>query len=376
MSAFTDSWRRRRALIVKEWRQITRDPSSLAIAFLVPMLLLFLFGYGVSLDTERVRIGVVIERQTPESRGAASALGNARYFRTSFYSGRELAQRALDAGEIAGILIIGQDFARKAYADTGARAQLIVDGVDASTGRIIAGYVESALQTRLSARQDEVASDTPGPVDLKPRIWFNPEVRSRNFLVPGLIAIIMTVIGTLLTALVVAREWERGTMEALLVTPVTTADILIGKIVPYFFLGMGGLAMTVIVALTLFQVPLRGSLLYLVTSSSVFMLAALGLGLFISSATKNQFLAGQVSLIAGYLPAFMLSGFLFDIASMPAAIQYLSHIVSARYFVSILQTTFLVGDVPAVLWPNLLGMAVLAAFFLALSFRLNRKKLG
>jgi ABC-2 type transport system permease protein len=215
----------------------------------------------------------------------------------------------------------------------------------------------------------------PVPVTIAERVWFNPALRSRNFLVPGLIAIIMTLIGALLTALVVAREWERGTMEALLATPIRVGEILLGKIVPYFLLGMGGLLLSVAMTIWLFDVPLRGSLVMLMGVSALFLLAALGMGLLISTLARNQFVAGQAAIIVTFLPAFMLSGFIFDIDSMPLIIQAITHLIAARYYVAILQTVFAAGDVWSVIWPNALALAVMAAVFLLLVRRHSSKQL-
>ena len=207
------------------------------------------------------------------------------------------------------------------------------------------------------------------------RVWFNSELRSRNFLVPGLIAIIMTLIGALLTAMVMSREWERGTMEALLVTPLSMSEVILGKLIPYFILGMGGLLLAVSMALFLFDVPLRGSLWVLIAASALFLITALGMGLLISTIARSQFVAGLVALIATFLPAFLLSGFLFDIGSMPSVVQAITHIVAARYYVAILQTVFLAGNVWSIILPNVLGLVVLAAVFLGLTWRKSRKRL-
>jgi len=213
------------------------------------------------------------------------------------------------------------------------------------------------------------------PVDLEYRVWFNPALRSRNFLVPGLIAIIMTLIGALLTALVVAREWERGTMEALLVTPIRVREILLGKIIPYFILGMGGLVLSVAMAIWLFKVPLNGSLWLLMATSALFLMAALGMGLLISTLARNQFVAGQVAIITTYLPAFILSGFIFDINSMPWPIQGVTHLIAARYYVSILQSIFAAGNIWSVIIPNSLALIIMSAVFLLLVKRRTRKSL-
>jgi ABC-2 type transport system permease protein len=235
--------------------------------------------------------------------------------------------------------------------------------------------MDGAWQGWLEQRALEQGRTLDPPVVAEQRVWFNPEVRSRNFLVPGLIAIIMTLIGTLLTALVVAREWERGTMEALMVTPVRIGEILLGKLIPYFVLGMGGMAISTAMAVWVFGVPFRGSFAVLVVVSALFMITALGMGLLISTVARSQFVAGQVAIIAAFLPAFILSGFIFDIASMPPVVRAITHVIPARYFVSSLQTLFLAGTV----WPIVLSdgaaLALMAAIFLGLTRRKSRKSL-
>jgi len=213
------------------------------------------------------------------------------------------------------------------------------------------------------------------PVQMEQRVWFNSELRSRNFLVPGLVALIMTLIGALLTAMVMAREWERGTMEALMVTPLSMSEVIIGKLLPYFVLGMGGLALAVGMALFLFEVPLRGSLWVLFATSALFLVTALGMGLLISTVARSQFVAGQLALITTFLPAFLLSGFIFDIGSMPPVVQLITHIVAARYYIAILQTVFLAGNEWSVIVPNALALAAMATLFLGVTWRKSRKRL-
>jgi ABC-2 type transport system permease protein len=273
------------------------------------------------------------------------------------------------------IVHLRSDFTRQLRQPGGAPVQVIVNGVDANTARLILGYVQGVWQRWLQQQALARGQTLHAPLQIDPRVWFNSELRSRNFLVPGLIAIIMTLIGALLTALVMAREWERGTMEALLVTPVTMAEVLLGKVLPYFVLGTGGMALSVAMGVWLFGVPLRGSLVLLFAASSLFLLAALGMGLLISTVTKNQFVAGQIAIITTFLPAFILSGFIFDIGSMPRVVQGITYLLAARYFVAILQTLFLAGNVWSVLWPNGLALVLLAAFFLGVSRRKLRKRL-
>ena len=366
---------RLRGLIRKEFVQIIRDPSSIAIAFVMPVALLLLFGYGVSLDADDVPIGIVIEQPGSAAAGFASAFEHSAYFVPRRFANMPAARDALQAGRIDGILRLREDFGARVLQGGPAPIQLLLDGVNANTGRIVEGYVQGTWVNWLSQRAELAGREYRPPAGLEQRIWFNAEVRSRNYLVPGLIAVIMTLIGALLTAMIMAREWERGTMEALLVTPVAMREIILGKLLPYFVLGMGGMLLSVAMGLWLFDVPLRGSAAVLFASAALFLLAALGMGLLISVVTRNQFVAGQTAIVATFLPAFMLSGFIFDIGSMPWPIQAITHVIAARYFVAILQTVFLAGDVWSVIVPNALALAALATVFLGLARRRAHKRL-
>ena len=366
---------RLRGLVRKEFYQILRDPSSIAIAFLMPVVLLLIFGYGVSLDADHVPVAIVADQPDADTASFTNAFANTRYFQPLLLPSMREAKAALMAGEVNGIVHLRADFARRLHGSEGAPIQVIVNGVDANTGRIVIGYAQGVWASWLQQLARSRGEDLKLPVQLEQRVWYNSELRSRNFLVPGLIAIIMTLIGALLTALVMAREWERGTMEALMVTPVTIRELLIGKLIPYFILGMGGMGLSVLMALFLFEVPLRGSLLLLAAASSLFLLVALAMGLLISIAAKNQFVAGQVAIIVTFLPAFILSGFIFDIGSMPGVIQALTHVIAARYFVAILQTIFMAGNVWPVILPNALALAVMALILFAVIQRRAHKRL-
>ncbi len=366
---------RLRGLVRKEFLQVIRDPSSIAIAFLMPVILLLLFGYGVSLDAKFVPIAIVIEDPTPEAAAFAAELQGSDYFDAHIAPDFPTAADEMSHGSIKGIVNIRQDFARSLRTGRDAALQVIIDGTDANYGRIVQGYVEGAWGKWLERLAQTAESSVSIPVRIEQRIWFNPEVRSQNFLVPGLIAVLMTLIGALLTAMVMTREWERGTMEALLVTPVRIREIILSKLITYFLLGTGGMIISVAMALWLFHVPLRGSFIILFATSSLFLLTALGMGLLISSATKNQFVAGQIALITTFLPAFLLSGFIFDIASMPLVVQAITHIIAARYFVAILQTVFLAGNVPSIIIPNSLALIVMAVILFALVRKRSTKRL-
>ncbi len=375
MSKRGGSLMRMRGLLKKEYLQIVRDPSALAIAFVLPVVLLLLFGYGVSLDAENVPIAIVVDQSSADTRSFCSTLEHSEYFQPQYIHGMHAAQQAMTERRVNAILHIREDFSDHLRKPGNASIQLIVDGVDANTARLVTGYVQGSYSKWLEHYSSEKGIPLTIPVVVQQRIWFNSNLRSRNFLVPGLIAVIMTLIGALLTALVMAREWERGTMEALMVTPVAMREILFGKIIPYFVLGMGGMALSVGMAVWQFDVPLRGSLWVLFLGTSLFLLTALGMGLLISTVTRIQFVAGQVAIITTFLPAFILSGFIFDIGSMPRAIRILTHIVPARYFVSILQTVFLAGDVWSILLPNAFALLLMAVLFLGLTRFKSRKQL-
>ena len=367
--------RRLTALVRKETYQVIRDPSSILIAFVLPLILLFLFGYGVSLDANRTRIGVAVETMTPLTQDLAASFMASRYFEVRQGHDRREFEEALVVGEVRGIVVIPSTFAGDFAAHNHPQMQVIVDGTDPNTANFVQNYAQGVVATWMRQRASETPKETSG-ISVEQRFWFNPELTSRNFLVPGSIAIVMTLIGTLLTALVVAREWERGTMEAMMATPVTAAELLAGKIIPYFILAMVSMTLCVLVAVFVFGVPFRGSILALYAISAAFLLPALGQGLLISAATKNQFLASQLALLSAFLPAFLLSGFLFEIGSMPTAIQWISAIVPARYLIPSLQTVFLAGDIWPLFLKNIAILLLAGAVFLGLAARSTRKRLG
>jgi ABC-2 type transport system permease protein len=364
-----------RGLIRKEFLQILRDPSAIAIAFFLPVFLLFLFGYGVSLDARRVPLAVVVNQPTAETSIFVGGLQQSPYFQPELFPDVQQARKALLTRQVDGIIWLRSNFSRLILKGDTASIGVIVNGVDANNARIVEGYLQGVWQNWLQQRALNAGRPLLIPVTAKDRIWFNPALRSRDYLVPGLIAVIMTLIGALLTAMVVAREWERGTMEALMATPAQMIEILLGKLIPYFVMGMGGMLLSVALAVWLFTVPLVGSFWVLFLASSLFLLVALGMGLLISSVARNQFVAGQIAIIVTFLPAFILSGFIFDIQSMPSAIQIITHLIAARYFVSILQTLFLAGDVwPILLW-NGLALLLMALFFLGMTLHRSHKRL-
>ncbi len=375
MKAASAKRMRLRGMIRKESLQILRDPSSIAIAFIMPAVLLLLFGYGVSLDARKVPLAMVVEQADANSASLAGAFQHSEYFDPRPFNNLQEAQQAFDLREVFGIVWLRSDFSDRLHNREGAPIGVIVNGVDANQARITEGYIQGVWQTWLADYARMQGVELQIPVMLEPRIWFNAAVRSRNFLVPGLIAVIMTLIGAMLTSMVVAREWERGTMEALMVTPIRIGELVIGKLAPYFLLGMGGMLLSVAMALWQFDVPLRGSFWVLTATSALFMLVALGMGLLISVVAKNQFVAGQVSIIITFLPAFILSGFIFSISSMPEPIQWITHLIPARYYVAILQTLFLAGDIWPIILSNSAALLVMMVVFLGLARRKFHKRL-
>ena len=363
-------------LMRKETLQVVRDPSSILVAAVLPLILLFMFGYGVSFDPRFFHIGLVIEQPTPESGSFTAALSNSPYFKIKTARDRRVFEEDLVAGDLHGIVVLPANLAEQAYRSETVPIQMIVDGSDPNTARLVRTYLQLLWANWLE--QESISRGqalVPAAVWLKPQVWFNPEISSRNYLIPGSIAIILTLIGALLTALVVAREWERGTMEAILATPLGIFELLIGKLVPYFLLGIGSMVLSVATAVFLFGVPFRGSFAVLALVASLFMWAALGQGLLISTVTRNQLVAAQVSIMSAFLPAFYFSNFVFEIDSMPWPLQVVSYTVPARYFVSSLQTLFLAGDMTSVILPDLLGLTAIALGFFVLTALTTRTRL-
>jgi ABC-2 type transport system permease protein len=368
--------RRVQALIIKEFYQIKRDPSSILICFILPLILLFLYGFGVSLDLDHLKVGLVLQDTAPDAQSFAKSLTDSRFFDVKIgRDSREFTHDILN-GSLRGIVVVPSYFSTfRQLPDTIAPIQVIADGSEPNTANFVQNYVSSAWQNWL--QQEKISNNLTGLplITIDPRFWYNEELESRNFLVPGSLAIIMTLIGTLLTALVVAREWERGTMEALMATPVSIVELLIGKLVPYFILGMVSMTACVIFAKLLYNTPFRGSWLVLELVAACFLTTALGLGLLISTVTRNQFVAAQAAMIAAFLPAYILSGFIFEIASMPLPIQLMTYIVPARYFVTSLQTLFLVGNVWSLLIINIIPMLFIGFVLFLICAKITVKRL-
>jgi ABC-2 type transport system permease protein len=369
------SSRRIGALVRKEAKQMMRDPSSIAIGIIMPVLLILLFGYGLSLDVTKVPVAVVLEDPSPAATELAAGFQLSPYFEPGLLTSMARAEELMLARKVDGIIRIRPEFARNLSAGD-AEVQILVHGVDANRARIIQNYARGAVGQWTARRAARGIDVVAGPVTVQSRMWFNEANESRYFLVPGLIVLIMTLIGALLTTLVMAREWERGTLEALFVTPVRTDEILLGKTIPYFILGMIGLVLCLLAAKFLFAVPFRGSVMVLAGASMLYLLVALGIGLLISSAVKNQFVASQITLLVSFLPAVMLSGFLFDLRSMPDLVRTITYLLPARYYVALLQTIFLAGDIWPVIIPNALVLAGMGVVLVILTRRVTRKRLA
>lgn len=466
-----------KALIIKETVQIVRDPSAILISVILPILLIFLYAYGVSLDLDHLRIGLVLEEMSPDVMSLSRSFTNSRYFEVTLARDRRELLKPLERGKIRGIVVVPayfSQFRRRATSlfvdnsavnkgggevmqppplaafkeqngqempihflesermrrqspsadrEEGRRSvrsytqsvtsmydtllplfqvgnpnlrknalfatgmsnkglnphwapiQVIADGSETNTANFVQNYVSATVANWI--QQEAISSALRGlpKISVQPRFWFNEQLESRYFLLPGSLSIIMTLIGILLTALVVAREWERGTMEGMMATPVSIAALTIGKIIPYFFLGLFSMALCFLLTVFGFHIPFRGSLLLLLLVAMVFLFCALSLGLMISTLSKNQLVAFQVAVIVGFLPAYILSGFLFEISSMPPPIRLLTNLIPARYFVVCLQTLFLVGNVGRLIIANIIPMLCMSAVFLLITIRKTVKRL-
>jgi len=367
--------RRIRALTLKESRQILRDPSSIAIGVVFPLMMILLFGYGLSLDVARVSVAVVDQDASSDSVSLVGAFQLSPYFAVTLVHSMDEAKSLVLNRKVDGALLIPSDFTRRWHSDE-AQIQILVNGTDPNQARIMQGYAQGPVAQWGATQAGTGGAFLPGPVIIVDRMWFNESNNSHYFLVPGLIVLVMTIIGAFLTAMVIAREWERGTLEALFVTPMRAGEFLLSKLIPYFGLGMIGFVLCLLSGKFLFHVPLRGSLLLLCLASMIYLLVALGIGLLVSTLVKSQFLASQLAMTLTFLPAMMLSGFLYDLRSMPGVIQAITYALPARYAVALMQTIYLAGDVGSVVWPNLAVLAAMAAALLILTRLATRKRLS
>jgi len=371
-----------RAVARKEFLHVRRDPRSLIMGLLIPMLLLFMFGYALTLDVDRVPLVVWDQSATPESREFVARFTASRYFALAGAADDYRAiERAIDERHALMALVVPTGFARDLQAGRPVAVQLLVDGSDSNTATIALGYAEYifagyAREVRLEELQRRGGQSLRPPLAVEPRVWFNADMLSRNAIVPGLIAVIMMVIAALLTSLTVAREWESGTMEQLIATPLTGPELIIGKLAPYCCIGVFDLILSLLVGRFVFHVPFRGDWLLLLSLAMLFLVVALSLGMLISIAGKSQFVASQFAMVATLLPAFLLSGFVFPIENMPGLLQVITHVIPARYFVTVLRGIYLKGVGLAVLWSEALFLALFGAAFLLAAMRKFKKKIG
>jgi ABC-2 type transport system permease protein len=375
MNGLATKLRRIRALTVKETRQILRDPSSIAIGVVFPLMMILLFGYGLSLNVTRVSVAVVDEDDSSDSAALIGDFQTSPYFAVTVVHSMAEAKALVMSRNADGALLIPSDFTRRWHSGE-AEIQILVNGTDANEARIMQAYAQGPVAQWSAAKASSGESLSGGPVTVVDRMWFNESNDSHYFLVPGLIVLVMTIIGAFLTAMVVAREWERGTLEALFVTPMRPGEFLVSKFLPYFALGMIGFVLCLLAGQFLFHVPLRGSLALLFLASVTYLLVALGIGLLVSTLVKSQFLASQLAMLLTFLPAMMLSGFLYDLRSMPAFIRGITYALPARYAVGLMQTLYLAGDVGSVVWPNMLVLAGMAAALMVLTRLATRKQLS
>ena len=368
---------RLRGLLRKEMKHVVRDPSAMLIAFLMPLVLLLVLGFGISFDAHHMPIALVADAPEQEVRGLIQAMDASPYLSVQRAVSVHDAEHALAAGQVRGIAVLRTDFMQHLTRPAAwpATAALDVNATDPNTAQILAGYVDGAFQVWLAGRAREQRLHGGGGVDLEIRDWFNPELRSADAIVPGVIAMVMTMAGTLLTAGGVSREWEHGTMESLLSSPARLGEMILARLGCNFALGIGSMLVSLLLATFLFHVPFRGSLLPLAIAVSLFLVFALGWGLFISTLARNQFVASQMAFLTTMMPALMLSGMVFDIAAMPRWLQIVTYFVPARYLVSILQTVLLAGDVWPVILPNMAALAASAALAVGGTVLVTRRRL-
>jgi ABC-2 type transport system permease protein len=369
------------AIARKEVLHIVRDARSLGIVIVMPVTLMLLFGYGVNLDLKGMPVYVYDQEGSQQSQDLLKHFQSSQYFHVArVVDSYSAVSRALDDGSARMAIVIPWNFSLQLGAGRPVTVQALVDATDDNTANVLIGYAQAVVQGYSSQiqldwlRQRGIAAET-SPVSVQTRTWYNENLESSVFIIPGVLALVMSVIGAFLTSLTIAREWERGTMEQLISTPVTAMEIMLGKLAPYFVIGMFDVAVCAFIAIAWFKVPFRGSFAALTFSSALFLVVVLALGFYISVIAKNQFTASQIALLVNFLPAFLLSGFLFAIEQMPVALQWITRILPARYYVSVLKKIFLKGTPTAMLSADLVPLAVFAALLAIVATRSFHKRL-
>jgi len=369
------------AIAKKEFVHIYRDPRSLALVILMPVLLMLLFGYAVTLDVKKVSMAVLDRDRSQESLNFIQRFSASPYFHLRFWvQDEKTMMRLIDQGEVKMGLILPWDFSKTIKAEKIVPVQVLIDGADANTASIILSYAQ-AIARQYTQEKTVLKATRMGmqnlnfPVEARPRVWFNEDLESKNYFVPGLVAVIISIIGVLLTGQVIVREWEKGTMELLISTPVRKGELMVGKLFPYFFLGLLDLSLSVLMGKWLFEVPMRGSVTLLFALSCIYILVALALGLTISTFARTQLLANQMAMVIGFLPTFLLSGFTFVIANMPMWLQIITYGIAPRYYVTIVKEIFLKGAGFSFLWRETLVLAGMALAGLWVATRSFKKEL-
>ena len=369
------------AVFRKEWVHIVRDIRSLILAFAIPVALLLLFGYALTLDVDRVPVVVWNQDGSQVSRDLIGRLAGSRYFNVKQYLGSySEVVHSIEKGDAMAAVIIPLKFGGDITAGRTTPVQVILDGSDANTASIVKGYLEAVAgsfsnDVMLNWARKRTKQDLVQDVSFRPRIWFNEDLTSRNYVIPGLIAVIMMILAALLTSLTVSKEWENGTMEQLISTPVKPAELVIGKLIPYVMIGLADMLLVVGMGRFLFHVPMRGSYLLLFFVALIFLVGGLMIGVFISIVTKSQLLSSQLAIVVTYLPALLLSGFVYPISSMPLPIRILTHIVPARYFITVIKSIYLKGLGLQVLWWDMFLLTAFSVIILSTSIRKFRKRL-
>lgn len=365
-----------KSLVKKECYQIIRDPSSISIAFILPLVLMLIFAYGINLDNNTIKVGILVEDSNSKASEIVSSFEGTTSLDLKKFSDRKSIEKSLVDSEIKGMIIIPNDFTKKLYNNsTTADLQLILDGSDPNMSTFIEGYVLGSLAKWQSIKLKEKGQNNNNLLNIETTTWYNPELKSINFILPSSIAIIMTLVGIVLTALVIAREWERGTMEAILTTKVTKMDILLSKYIAYYFLTLCSAIFCTFMCVFLFKIPFHGSYLIYFITSSLFIFTALGQGLLISTLSTNQFLASICAATFGLLPSTMLSGMLFEISSMPKFVQLFTYLIPARYFTVCIRNLFNAGNIWGLIIPQSIFMLVFSTLNFILVYRKTKTRL-
>ena len=365
-----------KTFVKKEFKQIIRDISSILIAFVLPLILLFLFGFGVNFDTNTVKIGIVDQSNSVESRNFIQSLKNTKYLDTSFYKTTNEAEKFLIGGKIRSYVVIPVNYEIELKKKLNPKIQIITDGTEPNTAKFASTYIQGAYFSNLQYENSKMGNlEKTKTISAINRSWYNPALKSTYFILPGSLAIIMTMTGTILTALVIAREWERGTMEAILTTNITKGEFILAKYIAYFVLGFLSILFCLFLIIVVFKVPFRGSYIALFITSSLFMLTGLGVGLLISTTFKDQFTSSQIAGTIGFMPSMMLSGLIYEIDSMPFLIRTISNVIPAKYYVSVATSLFLSGTILKIIIFNSIYMLIFATLTAILIYKNTTERL-